>query len=226
MAKILYAEDDAQAASGVTKVLEHERHVVEHVDNGDEARDRLRTYQYDLIILDWQLPGTTGLDLCKGFRARGGQTPVLMLTGKQTIVDKEAGFGAGADDYLTKPFNLRELLVRVQALLRRPAVIASEVLQAGGISLDVKAFRVSKDGHDVHIMPRDFAVLQYLMRHENQVLSSEQLLNAVWPNDSEATSDALRQCIRRLRSKLDVDGKPSVISTLPGAGYRFDGKPS
>src|SRR6185437_12744668 len=130
MAKILYAEDDSQAASCVTKVLEHERHVVEHVDNGDEARDRLRTYQYDLIILDWQLPGTTGLDLCKGFRARGGQTPVLMLTGKQTIIDKEAGFGAGADDYLTKPFNLRELLVRVQALLRRPTVIASEVLQA------------------------------------------------------------------------------------------------
>jgi DNA-binding response OmpR family regulator len=149
--------------------------------------------------------------------------PILMLTGKDSMADKIAGLDVGADDYLTKPFSLKELSARVRALLRRPAVVVSNVLELGSLRLDTQKHRLTKDGAEIQLMPRDFALLEFFMRNPDIVFSSEALLNRVWNDESEAGSDALRTSIKRLRKKLDSGDNEadSVIENIPRVGYRF-----
>ena len=219
MAKILVVEDDADIAAMIRTFLVFERHVVEIINNGTEALDHLKTFPYDLIILDWQLPGTSGVVVCKEFRNNRGVTPILMLTGKQTVGDKEAGLDSGADDYLTKPFDLRELGARIRAILRRtPQMVASSsLLVAGHISLDATKHEVRSKGVAVDLGPREFQLLEFLLRHQNQVFAPEALLNHVWSSQSEATEEALRTAMKRLRKKVDPDGE--VLRNVHGVGY-------
>jgi len=217
MAKILLVEDDQALASNVKSALLFEHHQVELVEDGNEAADMMRLYQFDLVVLDWELPGKTGPEICKEYRSQGGQAPILMLTGRGSASDKEAGLDAGGDDYLTKPFNMKEFLARIRALLRRPPQIVDNVLTAGNISLDPKKRRVHKDGQPVVLVPKEYALLEFLMRHPNQVFTPEALLNHVWPSDSEATVLALRSTLKRLRSKIDPDG--TMLQTQHGVGY-------
>jgi DNA-binding response OmpR family regulator len=218
MAKILLVEDNEDLANTVRTFLIFEHHTVEHVKDGKVAHDQLRGFQYELIILDWNLPGMSGMDVLQRFRETGGITPVLMLTGHDTVEEKERGLDTGADDYLTKPFQLKELGARVRALLRRPPVaMSSNILSAGNITIDTQKYRVTVGGEPITLVPREFQLLEFFMRHPNQVLSPEALLNRVWPSDSDATTEALRTALKRLRKKVDPES--NILRTVHGVGY-------
>lgn len=222
MAKILLVEDDTVMLQMIEDYLAADRHQVETVNNGDDAWDRLKFYQFDLVILDWQLPGMSGIEILKQLRHKSDLTPVLMLTGKGEIDDKELGLNSGADDYLTKPFNGRELNARVKALLRRAGNAADNTLKAGDITLDRELYRATKGGEEIHLVPREFDLLEFLMRNPNRVFSARALLNQVWSSESDATDEAVVTCIKRLRKKIDTDGTASMIKTIYGVGYKLE----
>ncbi len=222
MAKILLVEDDKDLAFMVRSMLLAERHNVDHVDNGHEAARHLKVYPYDLIVLDWELPELSGLEILRQFRAAGGTSAVLMLTGRSGINEKEAGLDSGADDYLSKPFHMKELAARVRALLRRPAAIHAGALAVKSVTLDPGKFRVTRDGQPVQLLPKEFALLEFLMRNANQVFTPEALLNRIWATDSDATDEAIRTTVKRIRKKLDSEGAPSIIRTVHGVGYVID----
>lgn len=221
MAKILIIEDDKLLNELVRDYLLRQHHQVETAETGTSGLEKLQSFQYDAVILDWQLPGLEGIEILKRFRANGGSTPVLMLTRKGSIDEKEAGFQTGTDDYLTKPFELRELGARVQALLRRPKAVVGDVLRAGSLMLDEREHKATKDGSHLQLLPKEFALLAFFMRHQNDVFSAQALLERVWDSDSDSSEEAVSTCIRRLRKKIDDDDKPSLIQTVHGLGYKF-----
>lgn len=222
MAKILIVEDDLGLSKMIRDWLVFEKHSVEEVADGDEALEKLRFYEYDLVILDWMLPGLSGVQVLREFRNARGSTPVLILTGKDTIPDKETGLDAGADDYLTKPFHMKELSARMRALLRRPRDIVTDAIKVGNLYLDRGKHKILKNNVEVKLLPKEFALIDFLMRHPNQVFSVDALLNRVWESESDATADAVTTCIKRIRKKLDTEGNPSIIRTVHGVGYRLD----
>jgi two-component system OmpR family response regulator len=219
VAKILIIEDDLQLASLVIRWLTKEGHIVEHIQNGGDGLQRLRFDPYDVVILDWNLPEVEGIDILKDFRSRGGTTPVLMLTGKKTIEDKLRGLGEGADDYLSKPFDGRELTARITALLRRPVTLLSSKLEAGDIEIDTKSHTAKRAGKTLNLMPKEFALLEFLLRHPGEYFQPSHLLEHIWPSESDSTTEALTSCIKRLRLKLDKPDSESVIRNIRGAGY-------
>ena len=221
MAKILLVEDEEDFSDLVTMWLKNEHHIVEVADTGEKAVDLLKVYRYDLLILDWMLPGISGIDICKDFRGQGGSTPILMLTAKRHVDEKETGLDAGADDYLTKPFELKELSARVRALLRRPAAFSGTELKVGPVTMDTATHRVTRQGEEIALLPKEFALLEFFMRHPNQVFSAEALLDRVWASESEASPETIRTYIKRLRKKIDEDGSPSLVSTVHGVGYKL-----
>jgi DNA-binding response OmpR family regulator len=221
MAKILLIDDDTDLASVISAWLTSESHSVEMVHAGSEAQDRLRLCQYDLVLLDWQLPEISGLEILRTFRNEKGSTPVIMLTGNKSVEDKSSGLDGGADDYLTKPFHMQELSSRIRAVLRRSTGATSNVLTVGGLVLDPAKHKVLKDAVEVTLLPREFALLEFLMRHPDTVFSSESLLQRVWHSDSEATVEAIRTCVKRLRQKIDQDDDHSVIQTVARIGYKL-----
>jgi DNA-binding response OmpR family regulator len=222
MAKILIVEDDPALQKNVKGWLEAEHFMVETVGTAQDALSFVGAYKYDLLILDWELPDSTGFDICKSYRQGGGKAPVLFLTARSSIDDKEAGLEVGGDDYLTKPFHVRELLARVRALLRRPSSLNDNVLHAGNLILDSKSFRLTKGGRDVRLARMEFALLEFLMRNQGQVFSQEALLERVWSSDSERSSEGLRGCIKKLRDKIDDKDQASLITNIHGVGYKFD----
>jgi len=222
MAKILLVEDDKNMANTVEDWLKTQQYEIDVAYDGDDGAERLLFYHYDAVILDWTLPKKSGLQICQEFRSRGGKTPILMLTGKDAVEDKEVGLDSGADDYLTKPFHLRELTARIKALLRRPVVAVAEMISFCGIDLDTKARRVLRDNVNLNLAPLEYKLLEFLMRHPDEVFAAEALLNRVWPNDSDASNETVRTCIKKLRKKIDIEGNDSMITNLPGVGYRFD----
>lgn len=214
--KILVVEDDSDLNDSLVAWLRAERFVVEAAKSGSRALDFLSSSVFDAIVLDWELPDMQGVDICKGLRDKGVLTPVLMLTGRTTTKDKITGLDAGADDYLTKPFQLEELSARIRSLLRRqyeppPAIVV------GDLKLDTFGRVVSKGGKDVRLLPREFDLLEFFMKHPNEVFSAEALVSRVWEKGG-VTTDAVTTCIKRLRQKLDDD---EVITTVHGVGYKL-----
>ena len=222
MAKVLIVEDEPDLSDPIRAFLTHEHHLVEVVDNGLEALERLRFYKFDVIILDWMLPGLQGVEVCKQYRASGGSTPILMLTARRQTQEKVLALDAGADDYLTKPFDVYEVSARVRALLRRPAAVSSNLLKVRNIVLETSTFRVTRNDEEVQLLPKECALLEFLMRHPNQVFSAEALLDRVWASDSEASPETIRTYVKRLRQKIDTNGQPSIISTVHGVGYKLE----
>lgn len=223
MAKILLVEDDVGLQRMVRDWLTFEHHLVETADNGKDGLDKIQCYEYELIILDWQLPGMSGIEICKAFRDQGGVTPVLLLTGKGSISDKESGFEAGVDDYLTKPFHLKELSLRLRSLLRRSSTsLQGDILKFRDLELEPTKHCVMRHGKDLQLLPKEFSLLEFFMRHPNQVFSAEALLNRVWTSENETTVDAVSTCIKRLRKKVDVEGQPSILRTVHGVGYKLE----
>ncbi|MBS2004160.1 MAG: protein kinase [Candidatus Obscuribacterales bacterium] len=228
MAKVLLVEDNQDLAGLVRSMLEFEDHTVHVVYTGTEGRDNILKHPYDLIILDWDLPGLSGIEILKEFRAQGGTTPVLILTGRQSSDEKETGLDEGADDYLTKPFDMKELNARIRAQLRRYTKVQSmNSLLLGDIVLDTTKQRATKSGRTVVLTPREYQLLEFCAKYPHLALEFPDLVKQVWPTDSETTSEALadaaeemtdaiaRTTLRRLRKKLDPEGQiifPHIVS--------------
>lgn len=221
MAKILVVEDDPSMSGSIESLLSFERHIVDVVANGSDAMHLLNCRSYDAIVLDWQLPELSGLEICRRFRQRGGTTPILMLTAKDAVSDKELGLDSGTDDYLTKPFHARELVARVRALLRRTTSMSGTVLQVGRLTLHPQNYEVIIDGRAVPLSKMEFAVIELFMRHPSEVFSPETIHARVWPADSERSPENLRVIIKKLRDKLDQGQKPSTILNMHGLGYKL-----
>lgn len=226
MAKILLVEDDQDFSMMVKAGLEGERHVVDCAFDGDEAMHLLKSEEYDLVVLDWQLPKLSGIDVLKKLRQMGKSVSVIMLTGKSAIDHKEEGIDTGADDYLTKPFDMRELHARLRALLRRPggaAGVTGNCLVAGDLELDPVKYRVTRGGKDVHLTPKDFALLEFFLRNPDHVFSVQTILSRVWSYESDASPEGLRAAIRRIRKAVDITDDPteSIIENVARVGYRL-----
>lgn len=215
------AEDDPIFSKAVVTWLQSEKYEVELVESGTEALERLSTYTYDAIILDWQMPGMNGAAVCQAFRKLGGSTPVIMLTGLDTLDKKIAGLDAGADDYLTKPFDMPELLARLRALMRRPADFSGSLLTVGDLTVDTRSRVVTKCGVMIKLQPKEFAILEFLIRHPNQVFSAEEILNRVWNDAAGVSAESLYTYIKTLRKKLSTDGS-CPIRTVHGQGYSYE----
>jgi DNA-binding response OmpR family regulator len=222
MAKILVVEDDAELSFTIENWLLLEEHVVETVADGNEAVERLKYYKYDLLVLDWQLPGLDGIEILNRYRSSGGAIPVIMLTGKDAIEDKEVGLDAGADDYLTKPFHVKELSARIRALLRRPAAMPANVLVAGDLRIDSAAHKVFRGQDEIHLHPKEFSLIEFLVKHPGRVFSPESLIDHIWSSYSDTSPTNIRAYVAKLRAKIDVEGKPSVIDTVHGVGYKYE----
>jgi OmpR-family two-component system manganese-sensing response regulator len=219
--RLLVVEDEVELADPLGDLLAREGHVVDVRYDGESAWQLIAREDYDLLILDWMLPGVSGLDLCRRLRERGRATPVLMLTAKDTIDNKVEGFEAGADDYLVKPFELRELLVRVRALLRRPPQLQTEELETADLVLDLRNRCARRGGRLIELSAKEFQLLEYFMRHPNRVLTHEQIRDRLYDADSEPTANALAAQVKLLRRKIDRDFDRSLIHTVYGQGYRF-----
>ncbi len=222
MAKILVLEDDPEINEVVKERLEEDLHVVDAVETGDDAISFISQYEYDLALLDVEVPGQSGIEVLKHIRAHSPSTKVIMLTYLSSIEDKLKGFKAGADDYLPKPFDMRELLARVAAVTMRPAAVAEELVTIGDITINRRLFEVRKRGEIVKVQPKDFALLEFFMKNANDTFSPESLLDRVWSADSNASIEGLRMAISRLRKSLDDPGtERSVIVSVNRVGYRL-----
>lgn len=218
MAKILLVEDD-DALAEVTKFgLESQGHMVQTAPNGNDALDNLRVNKYDLVILDWMMPERTGIEVLERYRSQGGKTPVLMLTAKTLLDDKEKGLDSGADDFLTKPFEHRELQARVRALLRRPTSMAASVLKVADITLDPASCVVTKAGQELKLRPKVYSLLEFLMRHPNQVYSADAILERVWLDDAMVSTDTVRAHFKLLRKSLGIK-EGQIVKTIRNRGY-------
>lgn len=223
--RVLIVEDEEPLMLLLRYNLEAEGYDVDSVSRGDEAEIRLREQVPDIVLLDWMLPGLSGIELCRRIRARSEteRLPVIMLTARGEEGDRIRGLSTGADDYIVKPFSVPELLARVRALLRRtkPAHIAT-LLRAGDIELDRETHRVRRAGQELHLGPTEFRLLEFLMQSPGRVFSREHLLNAVWGHDVYIDERTVDVHVGRLRKAISLPRQPDPIRTVRGAGYSFD----
>jgi DNA-binding response OmpR family regulator len=220
---ILIVEDDQRLGRLLQRVLTEERHAVDLAHSGERGLDLALSAGYDLVILDLMLPDLDGVEVCRRLRAEGIGTPVLMLTARGTVEDRVAGLNAGADDYLVKPFAMAELLARVNALLRRrdrPAEIPT-VLEVADLTLDLLRREVRRAGKVIELTPKEFALLEYLMRNSEAALSRTQIIDHVWRYDLDAVSNVVDIYIHYLRGKIDRNSKRPLIKTVRGVGYKI-----
>lgn len=221
-AHILVVEDDEKIAEVLQDCLRAAAYEVAVVHSAEAGSAMLAQNTYNLLILDWQLPKASGLDLCTEARAKGINTPVLFLTAMDSMVNKMAGLDSGADDYLTKPFAVPEALARVRALLRRPQTLQYKPLTVGNLELDQRNKSVKLNDEAVKLHPQEFTVLELLMTNPGRVFSAEELLSRAWPTDSDATNEAVRTVILRLRKAVDIDSDNPLITTIKGFGYKLE----
>lgn len=219
--RILVVEDDTKLAALIKRGLSEQGYAVDCALTGEEGEVLLAGIPYDLLILDILLPGKDGLEVCRSLRASRIQTPVLMLTCKNRLIDRITGLDSGADDYLAKPFEFPELYARIRALLRREKTTLSPRLSAGHITLDTVSKEVWKDGVPVEINPKEFAILEYLMRQPNCAVTRIMIEQHVWNMDLNSNPNLVEVYISKLRAKLDGPGQENLIQTVRGAGYRL-----
>ncbi len=218
--RILLVEDEPRIAAYVKRGLTEQGYAVDVAYTGREALDWAAVVTFDLIVLDILLPEINGLTVCRELRAKNIRTPILMLTARDSIDDRVAGLDAGADDYLVKPFSMKELLARLRALARRGEnPLKSALLQVGDLTLDTRTRRVTRGGKGIELSAKEFAVLECLMREPNRVLSRAAIAEHVWNYETYNNSNVIDVYIRNLRRKLDDAAAPSLIRTMRGAGY-------
>lgn len=221
--RILVVEDDHKIAGAIKKGLEQESYAVDAVHDADEGLSSSLTGDYDLIILDRMLPGLIeGVDITKELRANQISTPIIMLTAKDQIGDRVIGLNAGADDYLVKPFAFTELIARVRALLRRPAETQATVLKIDDLELNTNTHAVTRAGQTIALSAKEYALLEYLLRNPNRVLSKDNLTTHVWDFDADILPNTVEVYISYLRSKIDQPFRgPDLIHTVRGFGYKL-----
>lgn len=222
--KILVVEDEKRVAQYIKKGLEIKSYVVDTAYDGQQGLDLALSEDYDLVILDWMLPHFSGQTVLKKIRGAEKHTPVLMLTAKTGAENVVKGLDNGADDYLSKPFAFDELLARVRALIRRRRQPIETVLSADNLTLNTTTYKVKRDGQEINLSKREFALLEFLLRHSGQVFSKEDLAEKVWSFDSDILPNTVQVYIGYLRKKIDKPFKdsPELIKTVRGFGYRLD----
>ena len=220
--RVLIVEDDERLASSLHRGLEEAGMAVDTVGDGDEALHLAESAAYDVIVLDVMLPIRNGFAVASCLREKSVDSPILMLTGRGAVEDRVHGLEVGADDYLVKPFALRELIARIKALSRRHLPDRASVLAAGSLSLDTAAHRVTVAGSEVQLTAKEFSILEFFMLHRGQLLSREQILENVWDWDLEDGRNLVEVYIGRLRRKLAEAGAGDPFATIRGAGYRFE----
>ncbi len=220
MARVLLVDDDVELSEQLSSFLRFNLYDVDVLADGADAIQLLGVQTYDVVILDWNMPGLTGVEVCRQFRATGGNTPIIMLTAQTTVTDKEIGLDAGADDYLSKPFSGKELAARLRALLRRPTTFSSS-LDYGPIKMDVTAHAVWVNTQSVKLLPTEFKLLEFFVRHPTRLNSASELLSNVWGLETDAGETAVRTYVKTLRQKLAKAGLENSIETVKGVGYRL-----
>lgn len=217
--RILIAEDEKNLNALLKKRLEEQSYSVDACLDGQEAMDYLDCTRYDVIVLDIMMPKKNGLEVLRAFRRQGKQTPVLLLTAKDSVEDRVAGLDAGADDYLIKPFAFEELLARIRVMLRKQGGQVSNLLQVGDLTADLGSRKVTRGGQEIFLSAKEFALLRYLMMNQGMVLSREQIEHHVWSYDYAGSSNMVDVYIRYLRKKIDDPFEKKLIHTVRGAGY-------
>ena len=217
--RVLLIEDDPKAAKLLAKGLREEGFVVDVAATGEDGEDRAVIDEYDAIVLDWLLPGKDGLAVCRALRARDVSTPILMLTARDSVADRVSGLSTGADDYLTKPFAFAEVLARIKALLRRSRVTQPPVLKVGDLTLDPARRRAARGGVPITLTPKEYAILEVLMRSSGELVSRTRLTERVWDEASEVLDNLVDVHVSHLRKKLEHGGGPPLIQTVRGLGY-------
>ncbi|MGD1865473.1 MAG: response regulator transcription factor [Phormidesmis sp.] len=239
--RILLVDDEVELTDPLSRLLQRQGYTVDVATDGATGAQLAVSGDYDLLILDWMLPGKSGIEICQEVRASVGgssptntaYTPVLFLTAKDTLDDRVDGLDAGADDYLVKPFELRELLARVRALLRRPTALEPRtsdaaapsvlpvLLEFGDITLDIENQVASRSNQPIELSEKEMQLLAYLMKSPHQLLTHTQIYDAVWGKGAAPSSNALAAQMRLLRKKIESPGQPTLIHTVYGKGYRF-----
>jgi two-component system, OmpR family, copper resistance phosphate regulon response regulator CusR len=219
--RLLVIEDEVKVAHALKKGLENERYEVVVATTGEDGFFRANAEVFDLLVLDVMLPGRDGIEVLTTLRKRGTQTPVLILTAKDAVEDRVLGLDSGADDYLVKPFAFSELLARIRALLRRGRIDQVLRLKASDLEMDLVTRKVTRGSHLLNVTAREFELLEYLLRHQNQIVSREMLTREVWKEPSRATSldNVIDVHIARLRKKVDQDFPLKLIHTVRGVGF-------
>ncbi|SFD93387.1 response regulator transcription factor [Thermophagus xiamenensis] len=226
MIRVLIAEDELPMLQGLKDNLEFEGYEVATATNGTDALKKLMTNRFHVALLDVMMPGLSGFDVCKQARAKGNKTPVIMLTAKAEEIDKVLGLELGADDYITKPFSLRELLARIRAILRRTGADATteqnQTHQVGRLLVNFTAYTASIDGVETKLSYKEFEILHYLFTHKNETVDRDELLDEIWGTDYQPTSRTIDNFILKLRQKIEEDpNDPRIILTVHGIGYKM-----
>ena len=226
--RVLLVEDEPDLGAAIKRTLNQQKYLVDWVMDGNDAWTYLEnsSAQYTVVILDWMLPGISGLELCKRLRYQGNPLPILMLTAKDRMEDKVAGLDAGADDYLVKPFGMVELLARLRALQRRSPPLQPQQLTVGNFTLDygnstVVRQNTTGEQQSIPLTNKEFQLLEYFMNHPHQIVTTEQIRNQIWEVNAESSSNVVAAQIRLLRRKLTSNDCPNPIETLHGMGYRL-----
>jgi two-component system, OmpR family, response regulator len=219
--KVLLVEDDAKIAAFAKKGLTEAGFTVDHASNGDDGFDLATTREYDTIVLDIMLPGRDGLSILNQLRARKNTVPVILLTARSALDERLDGLNRGADDYLTKPFYIEELIARIHALIRRAAGQEQSILSVGHVSVDLIERQVKVEGEPVELTAREYSLLTYLMRSPGRVLTRTQICEHVWDYHFDPGTNLVDVCVQRLRKKIAGAAKAQLIETVRGVGYRM-----
>jgi DNA-binding response OmpR family regulator len=219
--RVLLVEDDRKAAKLLAKGLHEEGFVVDVAPTGEAGEEQAFVNEYDVIVLDWLLPGKDGLAVCQSLRARDMTTPILMLTARHSLADRVSGLTTGADDYLTKPFAFAELLARIRALLRRARVARPPILRVTDLTLDPASRRVTRAGVKIGLTSKEYTILEVLMQNAGETVSRTRLVERVWDEASEVLDNLVDVHVSHLRKKIDRTPGPSLIQTVRGFGYRL-----
>lgn len=220
--RILLVEDDAYLAEALTEALADQRYVVDQATDGEMAWEQIRTLEYDLILLDVMLPKLDGINLCHRLRSSGYSVPILMVTARDMSTEKVIGLDAGADDYMVKPIDLPELLARIRSLLRRGSSSSSPILEWGHLHLDPATYEVSYDHQSLHLTPKEYSILELLLRNGRRILSRGTIIEHIWSLENPPEEDTVKAHIKSLRQKLRSAKAPDdLVETVHGVGYRL-----
>lgn len=223
MPKLLIVEDELDLAEQLRDWFLREKYLVDLVHDGETALSNLAVYKYDAIVLDWMIPFVSGIEVLKSFRKGGGKTPVIMLSAKSQSQDVETGLDSGSDYYVRKPVSLRELSASIRAAIRRgDGNTGGNTIEIGNMVLDTVSHTFKIDGESVHLEPKEFNLIEFLLRHPNQVFTYDALIDRVWPSDTLISHDAVRTYIKSLRKKIKSRGRDSIIKNIRGFGYKLE----
>lgn len=217
--RLLVVEDQKDLSEIIVRKLKNEGYAVDACYDGTDALNYIAATEYDALLLDIMLPGTTGIGVLKKMRSEGNNTPVLLLTALGSVDDRVAGLDAGADDYLTKPFDFDELLARIRAMLRRRSEHTSPVLEHKGVSLNTASHEVYRDGNEIELTAKEYNILEYMLQNIGCVISRDKLSTHVWNYDYDGGSNVIDVYMHHLRKKIDADYEDKLISTVKGVGY-------